>query len=133
MPPITAIITGVLSLVDRIFPDKTAAQKAAFEAAMAEMMAEKELALKQIEVNVAEAQSSNLFVAGWRPCLGWVCALIFAWTYLLRPLVEFLAASAGHPVPHLPALDLGEIMPVLLGMLGVGTLRTVEKIKGVAR
>ena len=78
-----------------------------------------------------EAASSSLFVAGWRPAIGWVCGAGCAWNWIGLPMASFIMAAIGHTVAIYPA-DLGEMMPLLLGMLGIGTLRTVEKIKGVA-
>lgn len=128
--PITGIIEGVIGIVNRIFPDKTEAQKQAFQVALQQMLADKELALKQLDVNAVEAASSNLFVAGWRPFIGWVCSTIFLWTYLLQPLLVFLLTISGNPVPPMPTFGGEAIMPVLLGLLGLGGLRTYEKIKG---
>ena len=79
----------------------------------------------QMEINKVEASSSKLFVAGWRPFLGWVCGSIFAYNYLFRPLLGLIPGM----VP-LPMLDLAEISPVLMGLLGLGAMRTVEKVQG---
>jgi hypothetical protein len=79
----------------------------------------------QAEINKAEASSSKMFVAGWRPFIGWVCGAIMAYNYIVRPLV-----GAIPGVPALPVLNFEEISPVLMGLLGLGTMRTVEKIKG---
>lgn len=84
----------------------------------------------QIDVNKQEATSTSVFVAGWRPFIGWVCGSAFAWVFVLQPLGVFLLAVAGHKM-DLPTLDLGQMMPILLGMLGLGTLRTYEKVQGV--
>jgi len=84
----------------------------------------------QIEVNKQEAASSSLFVASWRPFIGWVCGCAFAWVFVLQPLGIFFLAIAGHKV-DLPTLDLGQMMPILVGMLGLGTMRTYEKVKQV--
>lgn len=87
---------------------------------------------KQIDVNIEEAKSSSLFVSGWRPGVAWVCALAFTWAYVLQPIVVFAFAASGHPIKDLPELNLGEMMPVLLGILGLGGLRSWEKKEGVA-
>lgn len=86
---------------------------------------------KQIEVNIEEAKSTNLFVSGWRPCLGWVCAAAFTWTYVLQPIVVFVLQATGHPI-DLPKIEFGEMSAILMGMLGLGGMRSFEKIKGVA-
>ena len=84
----------------------------------------------QIEVNKAEATNESLFVSGWRPAIGWSCALAFAWTFVIAPLVAYSATLAGWK-GSLPSLDLNQLMPVLLGMLGLGGMRTYEKVSGV--
>ena len=91
-----------------------------------------EVQVAQIEVNKTEAAHQSLFVAGWRPMLGWVCALGFTVNFLIAPLGTFLAGLAGHAIVF-PMADLSNMMPVLLGMLGLGGLRTYEKVQGVSR
>lgn len=85
----------------------------------------------QLEVNKAEAGNESLFVAGWRPAIGWTCALAFCWTFVLAPLVAYGAALGGY-AGKLPSMDLSQLTPVLLGMLGLGGMRTYEKVKGVS-
>lgn len=86
---------------------------------------------KQIDVNIEEAKSPTLFVSGWRPSLGWVCSAAFAWVYVIAPIVSFGFNVAGHPV-ELPKIEFGEMSSILFGMLGLGGMRSYEKIKGVA-
>lgn len=85
----------------------------------------------QVEVNKAEAQSNSLFVSGWRPFIGWVCGSAFAYFYIVQPFLGFILTAAGHPIV-LPKIEFGEMSSVLLGMLGLGGMRTWEKTKGVA-
>lgn len=85
----------------------------------------------ELDANKAEAASTNWFVAGWRPYIGWICGMAFAWAYVLQPFAAFTLAAFHHQL-QLPTLDLSEMMPVLLGMLGLGGLRTVEKIQDAA-
>jgi hypothetical protein len=87
----------------------------------------------QIQVNLAEAQSKSLFVAGWRPWIGWVCGVAFAYAFVLQPLLTFglVACHVKFDVTQLPKFDISQMMPVLLGMLGLATARTVEKINGI--
>lgn len=93
---------------------------------------ENNLHLGQIEVNKIEAASTNLFVAGWRPAIGWVGAAALAYTVILAPMLSWGAAVyAGTPAP-LPAVDPEYIMYIVMGLLGLGGMRTVEKTKGVA-
>jgi hypothetical protein len=86
-------------------------------------------AMAQLEVNKAEAANPNWFVAGWRPAIGWTCGFIFLYTFVLRDLLSFAVAVAGVDMPPIPQLDLGEVYPVLLGLLGLGGMRTFEKFK----
>lgn len=125
-------------IIDRIWPDpaqRDAAKlelfKAQQEGAFKEMEEQFALAKAQIDVNAVEAASTNTMVSGWRPFIGWTCGSAFAYKFVLAPMLVFALAIAGKPVT-LPVLDISEMYPVLLGMLGLGGLRTFEKIKGVA-
>lgn len=92
---------------------------------------EAELQQGQIDVDKVEAGNSNLFVAGWRPAIGWVGAASLGYTWILAPLVKWGCDVSGHVVP-LPSLSPDQIYPIILALLGVGTMRTVEKLNGVA-
>lgn len=118
-------------LMDRWFPDP--AKKAEAEAQFMLLMQEQDFkkVLGQLEVNAAEAASPHLFVAGWRPFVGWCCGLGFLWATIGHPLVSWVATARGWPAP--PAIDTEVLLYVLGGMLGLGTLRSFEKTKGVAR
>jgi Trk-type K+ transport system membrane component len=85
---------------------------------------------QQTSVNIEEAKSEHLFVAGWRPFIGWVCGVAFAYHFVLQPLLAFVLANAGVDV-KLPIFKMEELSTVLMGMLGLGGLRSYEKIKGV--
>lgn len=90
---------------------------------------------QQNKINEIEAQSASMFVAGWRPAIGWICGFGLAFEYIIRPLVQWIIniARAGQVVAlTLPGLDLGLMVPLLAGLLGLGTMRSVEKIKGAA-
>src|SRR5690242_129766 len=84
----------------------------------------------QLEINRAEAQSTNMFIAGWRPAVGWVCVLALCWAYVLQPFIEFLVAMFKWKLPEaLPHLDTGTLISgLLIPLLGVAVLRTVEKV-----
>jgi hypothetical protein len=84
----------------------------------------------QADINKVEASSSSLFVAGWRPCIGWVCGLGLFTQFVVAPLVTWVASILKHPVVF-PALDMGTLLTLLLGMLGLGTMRSYEKVNGV--
>ena len=134
--PIAALIPSLLPIVgevlDRFFPNKEEKERAAreIEAKLTEHLAKIDLA--QLEVNKAEAESRNIFVAGWRPFVGWTCGMALAYTYVIQPILIFGLAHFGYWV-DLPPLDMSTMMPVLLGMLGLGGLRSFEKYKGVSK
>ena len=127
------------SLINRFFPDPAQAASAQLEllkmaqtGELAQLAADAEIAKAQIAVNQAEASSGNAYAASWRPTVGYLCCAGLGYTFLLQPLLPWIAAVFGLVVPPLPALDTNVLMTLLLGMLGIGGLRTAEKIKGVA-
>jgi hypothetical protein len=122
------LATGI---INKIWPDKSQQEKDAMAFQMQQAIIESDLVKGQLAVNQAEAANTNIFVAGWRPAVGWSCAFTFGWSYVLCPMLTWVSALLGHPV-SLPALDMSEMMPVLLGMLGLGGMRTTEKLKGVS-
>tara|TARA_R100001377_G_scaffold83410_1_gene64877 strand:- start:609 stop:989 length:381 start_codon:yes stop_codon:yes gene_type:complete len=124
------IVTDVIGRFLPEDPQKRAEAEREINAALAENLAKIDLA--QIEVNKVEAASRSLFVSGWRPCVGWVCAAALAYTYVLQPMFIFILAQTGHLV-EMPALDIAGLMPILMGLLGLGGLRSYEKVKGVAK
>lgn len=126
------LIGPISTLLDKVIPDADERHRLAFEiSTLAEKQAH-EIAQAQIAVNREEATSHSIFVAGWRPMVGWVCCAGLATNYLLVPICNFVLTITESPIT-VPPLDLSEMMPVLLGMLGLGGLRTWEKTKGVAR
>ena len=128
-----ALIGPVAGLLDKFIEDKDQKAKLAHEiATMAERHAQ-EQALAQIDVNKTEAASRNAFVAGWRPFIGWTCGVALAWHFVLAPFVVFAFALSGTLLPDLPVFDMDALMTVLLGMLGLGSMRSFEKIKGIAK
>jgi hypothetical protein len=132
---IAAVLPLLGPLVERIvglIPDPQAQAKAKAEAMQQIMEFAARADAAQLAVNKAEAESGNLFVAGWRPFVGWVCAAGCAWNWIGLPLGLFIAAALGSPLTVSP-LDLTEMLPLLLGMLGMGGLRTFEKVQGVSR
>jgi hypothetical protein len=126
-----AIIPLLGSIIDKAIPDTVAADKAKAEIATMQAKGELDLMLGQIDINKAEAQNSSVFVAGWRPFIGWVCGTSLAYEYLMLPLFSWLSLNAGWQQP--PHLVMDGMMELVLAMLGVAGLRTVEKIQGVAR
>lgn len=127
MPLLGPIIEKLVGLI----PDPAAKEKARAEA-MAQVVAAAQAADQaQTDVNKAEAASGSIFVGGWRPFIGWVCGAALAFQYLGRPLA-IAGASAFHMQGFdLPGLD-ENLWQLMLGMLGMGGLRTFEKLKGVA-
>ena len=129
---LTSLIAPVSGLLDKFIEDKDKKNALAHEiATMAERHAQ-ELAKAQIEVNKQEASHKSLFVSGWRPAVGWVCCVGMASNFLVIPMANFALALVASEVV-IPVLQLSEMMPVLLGMLGLGSMRSAEKFKGVQR
>jgi hypothetical protein len=112
------------TVISKIWPDKSEAEKQQLAAAVA-------LVQGQLDINKVEAANPSVFVSGWRPFVGWVCGSACAWNWIGLPIVKLGLMVWGHPIDLSPA-NLSEMMPLLLGLLGMGTLRTVEKINGVA-
>ena len=127
-----SLVGPVSGLLDKFIEDKDVKNKLAHDlSTMAERHAQ-ELAKGQLEINKTEAAHKSLYVAGWRPAIGWICGLGMASNFLLIPIANFVLALTGSAVV-IPLLDTGEMMPVLMGMLGLGAMRTYEKKQGVQR
>ena len=123
----------ISTVIDRVVPDKNGAEKAK-QAIEAELIANAtQLNLAQAETNKIEATHRTLWVSGWRPFIGWVCGVAMAWHFVGVPLITFFAAWAGATIPPLPVFDMGSLMTVLMGLLGLGSMRTFEKIKGITK
>ncbi len=130
---IPQLLPAVTDIVGRFLPEdkeKKAAAEREIQAKLTEHLAKIDIA--QLEINKQEAAHRSVFVAGWRPFIGWTCGIALAYTYVLQPVLVFILAQTGHLV-QLPTMNLGEMMPVLMGMLGLGGLRTYEKFKGVSK
>jgi hypothetical protein len=111
--------------------DKDEAARLAYELSIFADKNAQELSLGQIEINKEEAKSSSLFKGGWRPFVGWVCGFALAYVAILEPIARFIASMFGYS-GEFPEIDTSITMQVLLGMLGLGALRTREKEKGVS-
>lgn len=130
---LSKLIEPVTGLLDKFIEDKDQKLLLAHElATMADRHAQ-ELAVAQIEVNKAEAASGSIFKGGWRPFIGWVCGGAFAYHFVLQPVIVFTVLAAGVELPPLPEFDMASLMTVMMGMLGLGGLRTYEKQKGIAK
>ena len=125
-----ALIGPVTGLLDKFIPDADEKARIAHELATMSEKHAQQLALSQIEVNKAEAASGSIFKGGWRPAVGWVCAIAFAYHFILKDLIIFGASFAGATLPE---FDMGTLLTVLGGMLGIGGLRTYEKQKGLTK
>lgn len=128
--PVTAIATGVTTVINKIFPDADAKLKAQLEQAQKEIELHAQNALAQIEVNKIEAGSVNWFIAGARPFVLWACGVAFVYATLLEPLARFVAQVVFGYKGMFPELDTNLTMQVLLGLLGLGAMRTYEKVTG---
>lgn len=128
--PLAALATAVVGVLDKILPDTNAANEAKAKLLELQLSGDLNNSLAQIGVNTEEAKSQNLFVAGWRPWIGWVCGMALCMQYLVRPMVQWVTALIGYPIPELPGID-DNLWELMLGMLGLGSLRTYEKIKRV--
>ena len=124
--PVTAALSIGNSLIERLWPDPVDQQKAQVELMKLAQAGD----LGQLQVNAVEAKHESLFVAGWRPFIGWACGVAMVFNFMFIPIMSWVAITQGLPSGP-PPLDLGEMMPVLLGMLGLGGLRTIEKRAGV--
>ena len=124
LDPITAGMDLAGTVINKIWPDKTEQEKQQLAAAVS-------LVHGQLAINANEATNPSVFVSGWRPAIGWICGAACAWNWIGLPIAKLGLALYGHPIELNPA-DIGEMMPILLGMLGLGGLRTMEKVNGVA-
>lgn len=112
------------TVINKIWPDKSEQEKQQLAAAVMVIQG-------QLDINKAEAGNPSVFVSGWRPFIGWVCGAGCAWNWVGLPVVKTAAVAIGFQMNVAPA-DLTEMLPLLIGMLGLGGLRTAEKINGVA-
>ena len=129
---IDKLIGPVTGLLDKFIPDADTKAKLAHEVAtMAENHAQ-ELAKGQMEINAVEAANSNVFVSGWRPFIGWTCGLGMFGNFITIPFSNFVLALFEVDIV-IPLVPLETMMPVLMGMLGLGAMRTYEKKSGVSK
>jgi|TARA_R100000501_G_C2527473_1_gene51910 hypothetical protein len=129
---IDRLINPISTLLDKVIPDKDLKEQLAHDIATMAERHSHDIIKAQIEVNKTEAAHKSLFVSGWRPAVGWTCCLGLAGNFLIIPFSNFVMALAGSDIV-IPLIDVSTMMPVLMGMLGLGTMRTVEKINNVER
>ena len=126
------ILDSVLNIgakiLDRVIPDKAEREKAQAELVKMQLNGELQQLAGQLEINKAEASHRSVFVAGWRPFIGWVCGVALAYQFVLRPVITWAVPSIGYTVAEMPGLD-DNLWELMFGMLGLGGLRSYEKIK----
>lgn len=125
--PLLELGKGIIS---RLFPDPAEAAKAEYELLRMTQDGDLKVVLAQLEVNAREAQHPSLFVAGWRPFFGWAGGAGFVYATIVQPLLAWLATIKGWPLPPIINIDL--LWVVVTGLLGIGTLRSFDKVKGKA-
>lgn len=129
---LSAILVSALPFLERILdriPDPNARAEAREEFTLALMKIEAEQSKAQVELNKAEAQHSSMFVAGWRPFIGWVGGVALAWTYIMYPIMEWVARIQGY-TGELPVLQTDALYQLVLAMLGIGAMRSFDKLRG---
>ena len=122
---IGAVADLATTVVNKIWPDKSEQERQQLASALA-------IVQGQLDANKVEAASSSVWTSGWRPGVGWICVAALAMQYVARPLISWIAAVSGHPLPVLPGID-DNLWQLLVGLLGLGGLRTFEKVSGVAK
>jgi hypothetical protein len=127
----------LMQIIDKVIPDPNAKREAQLKlleleqsGELRQLEAEVQLALGQLAVNKAEAESGSLFKGGWRPAVGWICAFALGYQMLLRPVLAWISGIYSWLPP--PSLELDTLLTLLFGLLGLGAMRTAEKFKGVA-
>ena len=122
---IGAVADLATTVVNKIWPDKSEQERQQLASALA-------IVQGQLDANKIEAASPSVWTSGWRPGVGWICVAALAMQYVARPLISWIAAVSGHPLPVLPGID-DNLWQLLVGLLGLGGLRTFEKVSGVAK
>lgn len=129
------IIDSVLSigerLIDKLIPDPKAKADALQKLREMEQAGDLAVIANQVEINKIEASNPNWFISGWRPAVGWVCVLALAVQMVFAPLAVWVALLLGHTLPMV-AMDVSLLTTLLVGMLGLGGMRTIERLSGVA-
>lgn len=124
----SGLLSGLFNVVDELFTSDEEREEA--KRKLVEL--EQQGRLAQIQVNMAEARHESVFVAGWRPAIGWICGFALGYTFILQPLLTFILVifAPDFPVQNLPNLEIGPLVTILGGMLGLAGLRTYEKRTG---
>lgn len=130
LDPVTAVLDIGGKLIDRLWPDPAQAASAKLELIKLQQSGELAQITGQLDINREEAKSTNWFVAGWRPAIGWGCGAAMLYAALFEPLLRFVAQVWFGYTGSFPVIDTGLTTQVLLGILGLGGMRMAEKIKG---
>ena len=129
------ILGGVLELgkdlLNRFFPNEEERRKAEADFLKLAMDGELKQVIAQLEINAREASHKSIFVAGWRPFFGWMGGLAFGYNVILQPVLVWYGQSKGWPIP--PTVNSDLLWVVITGMLGIGGMRTYEKMNGVSK
>jgi hypothetical protein len=125
---ITSLFEIGSKVFDRMFPDPAQADAAKLEMLKLQQSGELQQVLGQLEINKVEAASPSIFIGGWRPASGWICNAGLAYTFLIRPIGAWVAAVYGWPEP--PEIDTETLLVLLGSLLGIGGLRSYERVKG---
>ncbi len=133
LDPLTAGLDVVNKVLDKFFPNADDRAKAAFQLAQLQQSGELAEITAQTDINKVEAANTNWFVAGWRPCVGWICAIGLGYATLIEPFMRFIAVVFFSYSGTFPQIDLSITNTLLTGMLGLGSIRMYEKVKGVER
>jgi hypothetical protein len=130
--PISAALDLGNTLITRIFPDPAQADAAKLELLKLQQSGELAIMTAQTDINKEEAKNASILVSGWRPFVGWVCGSAFALHFLLIPIANFMLVANNHKEVVL-AFDMQTLLTVLMGLLGLGGMRSYEKVKGVTK
>ena len=127
------IVGAIRTVLDRVIPDKNAREKANHELDVLDQSGDLQVILSQLEINKEEAKHPSVFVSGWRPSIGWTCSITLAIEFPVRFLLDFFLSLFNQVIEMPPPMELGPLLTILGGLLGIGGLRTYEKLKKVSR
>lgn len=130
---LTPLIGPIINRAFDLIPNSNARAKAKEQLESDLLTMVKDADENQAKINMVEAAHTNLFVAGWRPGIGWTCGIAIFYAYVGQPFLAWILLATGNDLPPLPVIETDRLFQLVLGMLGMGGLRTFEKIKGVAR
>jgi hypothetical protein len=128
MALLDTVFSTISTVLDRVIPDKNKRAEAEEQLQTLLTSQDFQIAVEQIKVNAIEAQSDSFFKSGWRPSVGWICSIAFGLHFVIFPILNWLLMLCGQS-PILVPFQMDTLLTVLLGLLGMGTLRTVEKMK----